>query len=315
MAWDDDQGPDRDVRCTLAVRLAAGTADVDVGWRRLDQTSPTHPSRRSDPSSSPPSQGRARIRHHEPERVPELAAHPEHLDAGDAAADAVATHRAGMCPRTDRRRIVLFGGADANAVYNETWEWNQTTWTQVTQILQPNPESGTMAFVPQIGMTLLFGGMDGNFNPNNDSWLNDGATWRKGCLGASSRLTSGATRWSPPSSTRWSSAARCSSATCSGDTWEFDGTAWTELHPATSPPARGTERRWPTISDRVVLFGERRRDEAVRRHTWEWDGTTWSERQPAHSPPPLQGASMAYDPRRDRVVMFGGGTTLRRQER
>jgi len=51
----------------------------------------------------------------------------------------------------------------------------------------------------------------------------------------------------------------------------------------------------------VVLFGGSDRDD-----TWEWDGETWTERTTPTSPPGRRFHGMAYDPIRQRTVVFGG---------
>ncbi len=40
--------------------------------------------------------------------------------------------------------------------------------------------------------------------------------------------------------------------------------------------------------------------------TWVWNGVSWSQRTPVASPPGRGGHAMAYDPRRQRVVLHGG---------
>ena len=40
--------------------------------------------------------------------------------------------------------------------------------------------------------------------------------------------------------------------------------------------------------------------------TWAWDGATWRRLNPIHRPGPRFGASMAYDPVTERVVLYGG---------
>ena len=40
--------------------------------------------------------------------------------------------------------------------------------------------------------------------------------------------------------------------------------------------------------------------------TWMWDGQSWTQLDPPQSPPPLSGASMAYDPAHNNIVLFGG---------
>lgn len=43
--------------------------------------------------------------------------------------------------------------------------------------------------------------------------------------------------------------------------------------------------------------------------TWIWTGEAWTPAHPAQSPPPRAGASLAYDPMTQRVVLAGGSDT------
>jgi hypothetical protein len=55
----------------------------------------------------------------------------------------------------------------------------------------------------------------------------------------------------------------------------------------------------------LVLFaGWNDSDDAVPAESWTWDGRAW--RQVAASPPKRRGASMAFDARRGRAVLYGG---------
>jgi hypothetical protein len=41
--------------------------------------------------------------------------------------------------------------------------------------------------------------------------------------------------------------------------------------------------------------------------TWSWNGTTWTKLSPATSPTARYGASMAYDPGTEAMLLFGDG--------
>jgi Galactose oxidase, central domain len=62
---------------------------------------------------------------------------------------------------------------------------------------------------------------------------------------------------------------------------------------------------------RTVLFGGTTRDDRdntqIIGDTWEWDGTSWLYRAPLNAPSPRYDAAMAWDPIRQRMVLFGGG--------
>jgi hypothetical protein len=58
----------------------------------------------------------------------------------------------------------------------------------------------------------------------------------------------------------------------------------------------------------AVLFGGADNFGNYLGDTWEWSGNTntWEQREPAASPPTRASASMAYDPVRQKMVMWGG---------
>lgn len=75
------------------------------------------------------------------------------------------------------------------------------------------------------------------------------------------------------------------------------------------PPAR----RLPGLAydarnERTILFGgdDNSNGGTTFGDTWAWNGTSWTKLSPAISPPARQGAAMAYDPVRGRIVLFGG---------
>ena len=85
-----------------------------------------------------------------------------------------------------------------------------------------------------------------------------------------------------------------------------DGIWRTETGPR--PPARiGAAMAYDRRRGRVVMFGGSAisSDAAPRGDTWEWDGAIWHD-VTTRGPPPTSGAAMAYDPIRERIVMFGG---------
>jgi hypothetical protein len=99
------------------------------------------------------------------------------------------------------------------------------------------------------------------------------------------------------------------------DTWTWDGEEWRELRVSGPAP-----RRWPAMAydphrERLILHGGRDGVGAAGRpldDTWEWDGDRW-RRISTSGPGGRDHHRLAYDARRDRMVLFGGwdGRTTR----
>jgi pimeloyl-ACP methyl ester carboxylesterase len=92
------------------------------------------------------------------------------------------------------------------------------------------------------------------------------------------------------------------------ETWEYDGTTWTRKFPAQSPVGRDRPAiAYDPIRRVTVLFGgSTPGDGTFYNDTWEYDGNTWVQRFPLNPPSPRNGAKMAYDPIRGRMLLFGG---------
>jgi Galactose oxidase, central domain len=93
-------------------------------------------------------------------------------------------------------------------------------------------------------------------------------------------------------------------------TWAFNGTTWQQRSPQNAPTARFLHATvYDSMRSVIVLFGGG--SAAVTSDTWEWDGVNWTQRATTiPSPNPLRSNSaIAYDPVRQRTVIFGGRTT------
>ncbi len=101
---------------------------------------------------------------------------------------------ASMAYDPDAGQLVLFGGFGASyGVYpDDTWNWNGTAWTQLNPATSP-PGRGaaTMAYDPDIGQLVLFGGYSA---PTilNDTWDWNGSTWAQATPPTSPSIRTGA---------------------------------------------------------------------------------------------------------------------------
>ena len=149
-----------------------------------------------------------------------------------------------------RKVVVVFGGGidgggGAPDLFNDTWEWNGTTWTPITTATKPPARAvGTMSFDAARGVMLLANGivLDALMLPElvNDLWQYDGTNWTQ--LAAPTPLNERV--FSPLA---YDTTARQSDmfggqsfgGGIFGDTWSWTGTEFVERYPATRPSDRG----------------------------------------------------------------------------
>jgi catechol 2,3-dioxygenase-like lactoylglutathione lyase family enzyme len=92
------------------------------------------------------------------------------------------------------------------------------------------------------------------------------------------------------------------------DLWEWDGHRWNVRQVAGPGPRDHHAMAFDEARGTVVLYGGgHHRDRTfLPTDTWTWDGSTWRLVDSATGPGGLVHHAMAYDARRQRVVMFGG---------
>lgn len=176
-----------------------------------------------------------------------------------------------------RKQVVLFGGLPQfGDVLSDTWIWNGSTWSGALPVTAPSQRfAAAMADDAARGEVVLFGGQDYRYALLSDTWVWNGTSWTRRC---------------------GSGQARCGPSPRTVHAMAYDA-----------------DRK------RVVMFGGGKT--LVERplvhvgsalsDTWEWDGATWKETcgETSATPcaiPGLRGASMAYDPVRKRIVLYGG---------
>ena len=216
----------------------------------------------------------------------------------------------GMAFDPARGQMVMFGGVSANLLlFNETWTWNGTYWSDRTNaaVAPPRRLQSVLAFDTLRGETVLFGGGD-PLGMLNDTWVWNGTSWTK-------RVP--ATSPSPRASCAMTyDTARgeivlfggSASTGFQNDTWVWNGVTWTQRFPTIAPPVRvGHMLAFDATRGEVVLFGGGGAGALYLNDTWTWNGAHWTQRSPATSPAVRHDAGMAFDSARQRTVLFGGG--------
>lgn len=216
-----------------------------------------------------------------------------------------------------REIVVLFGGISASSYLNDTWEWDGNNWVDVSPIgtegvdFPSLRQTHAMVYDFTRGVIVLFGGYyyDGAHINYNDTWEWDGINW---------------TEKFPVDSP---SPRRSHTMVCDSkrgvivlfggyndvenlnDTWEWDGINWTYKSSTDVPfPRFWHSTTYDSKRGQVVLFGGCHYDGAYTYYddTWSWDGVDWTQQFPENNPSGRRNYAMAYDSKRDAVVLFGG---------
>ncbi len=169
------------------------------------------------------------------------------------------------------------------------------------------------------GRRLVWAGLDDLFLVDDEAWIRDHEGWRfdpdapPGRVGAAAVFDPRRGEGVVFGGYRTGDLA---------ETWRWDATGWHAVN-AAGPSARtGAMVAWDEARGRVLLFGGRRvgtgdvflPDDQFPRPAdemlgdlWAWDGVAWTELTPAGPGPSARwAAGLAYDPGRDRLVLFGG---------
>lgn len=207
---------------------------------------------------------------------------------------------------------VLFGGWTGASANGETWEWNGNgtgTWTP-RLVPGPSPREGhAMTYDSARNVCVLFGGGDGTFVSNNETWEWNGAFWSQRFVpGPSPRLGHGMAYDSARGVTVLLGGFIGGGGGTSGETWEWDGNFWTpRLVPGPSPRYQ-PGMAYDSARGVTVVFGGVAGG-AYNDETWEWDGLAWNMRLSfTPSPSPRTAHAMTYDIARAVTVLFGGQT-------
>lgn len=223
-----------------------------------------------------------------------------------------------------RDRMVVFGGRYYDGTpylsFNEIWALSLAgtpAWTQLTPIGPYPRRSQSAIYDPVRGRMIVFGGYPGS---GNDVWalsLSGTPAW--------TQLTPTGT---PPSGRYYHSAIYVPvgdymvvfggwSSGYRNDVWALvlTGTpAWVKLAPVGAPPGRADHTAvYDPVRNRMVVFGG-------------WNGTvsfndswalslgitpTWTQLTPSGTVPSARSTHSAiYDPMRDRMVVFGGYSSV-----
>lgn len=204
-----------------------------------------------------------------------------------------------------------------------------STWTRASPIVSPNARSlAAMAYDATRKQVVLFGGLNNvhKDGATGDTWVWNGVSW-SGALPvkAPSRRFAAAMVTDLERDELVLFGGQDHLYATLGDTWVWNGaeSSWTQRcgpgRPCGPSPRMMHALAYDSHRHRVVMFGGGRAlvDPAlsavgsVVSETWEWDGEAWAEicgptQGTECALAGQRGAAMAYDPQRERVVLYGG---------
>src|SRR5580700_11308191 len=211
--------------------------------------------------------------------------------------------------------VVLFGGCGSVCSMNETWIFDNGTWSDITGHTlhtPPGRSSEVMAWDAADGYIVMFGGIDaGGFL--QDTWEFESGVWANLLPAAHGRPV-------PPP--RFGASMAYDTAdgylvlfggggfyqdrTLLNDTWSFVSGQWTPQHPVTSPSIRAyAAMDYDASLGKVLLFGGEE-NTIFSGDTWEYSDGNWTHLVLTKAPSPRQGATLVYDSAVSGSILFGG---------
>jgi hypothetical protein len=212
-----------------------------------------------------------------------------------------------------RNRVVSFGGWISGQSQTSFRALERNAWVSIGDNSEMPASEPGFVYDAARDRFVAFGGSAGRGQAHADTWEHDGTKWTKvASAGPAARqafvmvyderrrrtvVFGGSGVATPPTP-----------GATFGDLWEFDGAKWTEITAPNGPGARfASGATYDSKRGLVIVFGGMSRDGSFA-DLWSWDGREWKKLADASPSGPDARAMgyLAYDRKRDRVVLFGG---------
>ncbi len=208
----------------------------------------------------------------------------------------------GVAYDSARDALLMLGGRSMLEDFTDFWRWDGLAWERLAM---PGPGAVSnhfsMVYDPDRDRVVVFGGQDLEERALSETWEWDGQQWVEVASTGPTTLAHYALAYD---------AARQHVLLLGegvNQLWAWDGSAWRRLSAAGGPGPRGGGRMaFHAGTGQVVVFGGF--NYATRRpfgDTWLWDGAAWTE-YTGPGPTARSHHALAYDPVRDRIVLYGG---------
>lgn len=203
------------------------------------------------------------------------------------------------------RKVVLFGGYDAEQYLRDTWTFDGTTWTQISGPTPAARAASVLVYDAVAKQLVLFGGFNGRYL--NDTWTWNGATSAWTHVYPAHKLTpvTAPMGFTDPINGHADVIGGYGGMFYNNETYQWTGSTWIELPTPQRPFARGAAiASLDPVRHIVVMFGGL--GDLNTNNTWTFDGNTWTLQNPLVQPLIHYYGNSAYDPRLGGVIGFGG---------
>jgi len=218
-------------------------------------------------------------------------------------------------PAANDSPVMVFDAARGHSVLvsaGVTYTSNGLAWARTPTAGPTSRALASAAYDPARQRVVYFGGKTATAQA--DTWEWDGTSW-----------TSLFPTKSPPARYAHSMAydpvrervvlfgGAAADGTPLSDLWEWDGKNWAEITAVGPSPRAGQSMALDGSRKKIVVFGggtlAGNAIATSTNETWEWDGTAWTQLLPATAPSARGLASITFNTKKNRVVLFGGETT------
>ncbi len=214
-----------------------------------------------------------------------------------------------------RRKLISFGGV-GNRGYEDlrgdTWEWDGTRWSQMTDTGVGTRDHHVMVFDASRGRAMMYGGQTSSRSWARDTWEWDGGKWTKLSVPGPGGRAHFAMVYDSKRKRVVLFGGIGEDNKYHNDTWEWDGASWRKVSDEGPPPRARHRMVFDSRAGVAVLYGgdgvktEPGRGFRVLEDMWTWDGQHWTEVKTS-GPGKRFMHAMAYDAARRRTVLYGGG--------
>jgi hypothetical protein len=210
-------------------------------------------------------------------------------------------------------RVVSFGGWISGRSLPDLRELRQNRWEPLARLTEMPASEPGFVYDSRRDRFIAFGGSAQSRQANGETWEFDGSGWSKvAAVGPDPRqafvmvfderrartvVFGGVGAATPPTP-----------SPPLGDVWEFDGHTWMKITAPNGPsPRHSAGAAYDSRRNRVLVFGGLGAG-GMLGDLWAWNGETWTKLADVSpdGPAPRTMGYLAYDRRRDRVVLFGG---------